>query len=123
MQGSPVAAKKKRVVGRPFQSGPDPRRHKGGRKCATALEFSQAFARALAEGGSPEDLAALIWEETMKGSAYAKDVILDRLIGPVTKAALISSTPTIYRIEYKPDDGSDEILHLPPLNVPAENRP
>ncbi|HNT33033.1 MAG TPA: hypothetical protein PKN49_11545 [Candidatus Aminicenantes bacterium] len=119
MQGSPVATRKKRVIGRPFRPGPDPRRHKGGRKCATALEFSQAFNRALAEGGSPEDLAALIWEEAMKGSNYARDVILDRLLGPVTKTALVSNIPVLFGIEYKPDPEADSILIVPPSNVPG----
>lgn len=109
----------KRIIGRPFQPGEDSRRHMNGRKCADAIAFSQDFNRALAEGGDPRALAALIWKRAMKGESYAIDVVLDRLLGPVTRAALISNAPTIYRIDYKPDPEADSILSVPHSHVPG----
>lgn len=111
------AAAEKRVVGRPFQPGEDSRRHMNGRKCADAIAFSQEFNRALAEGGDPRALAALIWKRAMKGQPYALDVILDRLLGPVTKALAVSTLPVLYSIRYEPDPEADAFLNVSPRAI------
>ncbi len=131
-QVSPVLAKLedrpapagKRIFGRPFKPGDDPRRHMSGRKSADAIAFAQEFNRALADGGNPRALAALIWKRAMKGQPYAIDVILDRLLGPVTKMAVISNQPILFSVQYKPDldpntgkPDPDEILNLPNSNI------
>ena len=104
---APAVPAKPRNIGRPFQPGDDPRRHMSGRKCADAIAFSQAFARALAEGGDPKALAENIWKSAMKGNPFSIDVILDRLIGPVNKAAVLEELPRVFVITHM--DG-------PPLN-------
>lgn len=116
----------KRTFGRPFQPGDDPRRHMSGRKCADAIAFAQEFNRALAEGGDPRALASLIWKRAMKGQPYAIDVILDRLLGPVTKMAVISNQPILFSVRYEPDKDPNSgkpnpemILNVPPSNVPG----
>ena len=131
-EGSSPDPETKRTIGRPFQPGDDPRRHMSGRKCADAIAFSQAFTRALADGGNPEALARLIWKRAMKGNPYAIDVVLDRLIGPVNKAAIVSNQPIFFSIRYEPDPGPDaapmprepehsKILNLNSSNVPGRD--
>ena len=66
--------------GRPFQKGDDPRRNKGA-KSQEAQSFAVNFANALATGGDPKALSALLWEKALRGQPWAVEILLDRLIG------------------------------------------
>jgi hypothetical protein len=68
----------------------------------------------------------------MKGNPYAIDIVLDRLIGPVNKAAIVSNQPIFFSIRYEPDPGPDaapmprdpapsKILNLNSSNVPGRD--
>jgi hypothetical protein len=67
------------VSGR-FKKGDDPRRNKGAR-CKEAQSFAVRFANALATGGDPAGLAALLWTKALKGQPWAIEIILDRAVG------------------------------------------
>jgi len=71
--------------GRPFQKGDDPRRNKQGARSKEAQSFAERFANALASGGDPKALAALLWEKALKGQPWAVEILLDRLIGKVSQ--------------------------------------
>ncbi len=64
-----------------FQPGDDPRRNKAGARNKEAQSFAARFANALAAGGKPEDLTAVLWERAKRGQEWAISIILDRLIG------------------------------------------
>ena len=68
-----------------FKKGEDPRRNKHGQKSKAAVEFGAAFAKALAEQGSPDKLAKMLWEKALYGQSWAVDIILDRLVGKVAQ--------------------------------------
>jgi len=90
--------------GKPFKPGSDPRRHMAGRKCKDAIAFGQEFNRALAGGGDPTALAALLWRRALAGRPWAIELILDRLLGKLsTMTILPQGPPTIYRIVYAED--------------------
>ncbi len=91
--------------GKPFQRGDDSRRHLAGRKCKDAIAFSQDFNRALAEGGDPSALAALLWRRALAGHAWAIEILLDRLLGKLSTTTFIpQGPPTVFRIVYADQD-------------------
>lgn len=83
-QTANIPSKRTIPAGKPFTSGNDPRRWTKGSRCKSASEFTAAFNHALAEGGDPVQLAAILWAAALKGKPWAIEIILDRLIGKVT---------------------------------------
>ena len=72
--------KKRRVPkGKPFVKG-DPRINAGGIS-KEAKSFAKRFHEALAAGGDPKELAALIWEKALRGQPWAVEILLDRAVG------------------------------------------
>ena len=98
--------KKPSRPGKPFQPGDDPRRHLAGRKSKDAINFGQAFSRAIAESGDAEALARVLWKKALQGVPFAVDTILERTIGKPVQGITIAEPPLAFRLLYgpKPDD-------------------
>jgi len=107
--------KKPARPGKPFQPGDDPRRHLAGRKSKDAINFGQAFSRAIAESGDAEALARVLWKKALQGVPFAVDTILERTLGRPVQGISIAEPPCAFRILYgpKPDghaSANDEVL-------------
>ena len=100
-----------KTTGKPFQRGDDPRRHKGGSRPKSAVEFTQAFTRAIAEHGDVEALASTLWARALKGDHFAVDTILERTIGKPVQAIAIAEPPAAFRFLYKPKQDDQESPH------------
>ena len=85
---------------KPFVKGDSRINRTTGPKNAEAKSFGIRFAEALATGGDPNDLAAMLWEKAMRGQPWAVEIILDRAIG---KPKENEGKPVVYCIKYVND--------------------
>ena len=82
-----------------FKKGDDPRRNRNGQKSKAAVAFGASFSRALAEHGSAEELAEILWSEARRKRPWAVEMIMERLMGKVTQP-VDSDANVLFRIIY-----------------------
>lgn len=110
------------AVGKPFQKGDDPRRHKFGRVSLDRAAFAVKLNNFLCNGeGDPEELAKILWRYVRKGESWAVREILDRILGRAVQPIEVGETPKriTYIVKYADDL---TILNETPAPSPTDEK-
>ncbi len=78
---------------KPFQKGPDPRRHKYGASCKEKHEWSVKFNNLLAKKLPPDEAVDVLIREYKRGKSWAVLEVLRRLVGEPIKSIEITGNP------------------------------
>jgi hypothetical protein len=88
--------------GKPFQPGPDPRRHKFGRASLNRADFMAKLNNALCNGiGEPDEIARILWKYARMGRSWALVEIMDRIGGRVPQSVQLGPLENVtYKVVY-----------------------